>query len=423
MQSSVARQTAIRSGIVGLAAVLSGIGSYALLIIVSKHTDEAQYADFAIFWSLTVTIGLGFYYPVEQETAREVAGSARSANGGLVRFVLGIGGALTLVTGLGALALFTPAGQDYIGSPGLVIALIASFAAYGIQFPLRGILSGAQRTTAYSSVIAVEGVLRIALPLLLVLIGITSTTAFSLVVAVAALGAVVPALLFPDRSWLGYGHASAQTFLSRIARLVVAAFSIQLLLNSGVLLARAFGGPEDAGLAGQILACLSIARIPVFGYQVLQIMYLPRLSMQWKKHNSHAVRSVLGIALGAALAVGVILIVGMALLGHWLTSQLFDASLVLPQNGVLLVSLGVAMFIPALVASDGAIAIGRHTLVLRSWLVAVLCAAVPLLFIDDTLLRVTMPLIVGSAVALVQLLGGIIRSYRKRFVSGVSETR
>lgn len=415
MLSPSSRDAAVRSGIVGLAAILSGIGSYALLIIVSKNTSGAQYADFAIFWSLTVTIGLGFYYPVEQETAREVAGTARGPRSGLAGFVVGVGGILTLITGLGALLLLTPGGLAYIGDSSLVYALIASFVAYAVQFPLRGLLSGSQRTNAYSSVIAVEGLLRIALPFVLVLIGMTSTFAFAMVVAVAALGAVVPVFFRADREWLRRGHADPGLYASRVARLVGAAFSIQLLLNSGVLLTRFFETSADAALAGQILTCLSIARIPVFGYQVLQILYLPRLAANWKDENSAAVRKVLTIALGAAAVVGVAIIGGMALLGQWVTGLIFDADLVLAQNGIVLVSAGVALFIPALVASDGAIAIGKHTLVLRSWLVAVVCAAVPALIIDDTLLRVTTPLIVGALVAFVQLVYGITRTYRARF--------
>lgn len=409
----------VRSGTVGLAAVASGVGSYVLLIVVSQNSSAESYAHFAIFWSLTVTIGLGFYYPLEQETAREVAGSPRDSRGALARFAFGSGGILTLVAGLGALLLLTPPGVGYIGDSTLAFALIASFVAYAVQFPLRGLLSGSGKTSAYSGVIAVEGVLRVALPLLLIAIGLTSTFAFAMVVGVAALLAVVPALISRDRSWLLRGQAVPQLYLSRVGRLVIAAFSIQLLLNSGVLLTGLFASAGEAALAGQILACLSIARIPVFGYQVLQILYLPKLAAHWKSNDRRDVRQVLSVALGAAIGAGVLIIGGMALLGQWAIGLLFDASLVLSQGGIVLVSLGVALFIPALVASDGALAIGRHTLVLRSWLIAVACAALPAIFIEDTLTRVATPLIIGSLVAFVLLVAGIFRAYRARFV-GVS---
>lgn len=409
------RAAAVRTAVVVLAAVLSGVGSYILLIVVAKSTSAAEYSDFAVFWSLTVTVGLGFYYPLEQETAREVAGSAKSTGAGFARFVFGSAGVITLLTGLIALLLFTPWGAEYVGGPGLVLALIASFVGYALQFPVRGMLSGSHKTTSYSSIIAVEGVIRVALPLTLVLVGLTSVVAFALVVAIAAATAVVPVFLVRDRSWLAHNHAAGRIFASRVARLVVAAFSIQLLLNSGTLLARGFGEGVDALLAGQILACLSIARIPVFGYQVLQILYLPRLAAEWKTKNAAGVRSILAAALVAAALVGAAIISVMALLGQWAIGLLFDAGLVLSREGIVLVSLGVSIFILALVVSDGAIAIGNHTLVLRSWMLAVILAAIPALLVDDTLLRATTPLIVGSTAALVQLGIGVLRSYSLRF--------
>jgi hypothetical protein len=202
--------------------------------------------------------------------------------------------------------------------------------------------------------------------------------------------------------------------LHSIGRLIVAAFSIQLLLNSGTLLARGFADGDDAALAGQILACLSIARIPVFAYQVLQILYLPRLASQWKTGAFDAVRTTLFVAGSAAIAVGAAVVGGMVLLGGWVTALLFGPDLVLSTAGIALVSSGVAIFIVALVMSDGAVALGSHTLVVRSWVVALLCAVPVAVVADDLLLRVTLPFIVGSLAALVQLLIGIGRRYRTR---------
>lgn len=414
MRSKVTRSAAWRSGIVGSAALVSGIGSYVLLIVVAQNATSVQYADFAVFWALSVTVGLGFYYPLEQETAREVAGSPRSLRGSMVQFILSVALGLTAITALGSLLLITPAGEQYIGNTALVFGLVVTFAAYAIQFPVRGMLSGSSRTTGYSSVVAVEGILRVLLPLLLVVVGLTSTFAFSLVVAVAAAASVFPVLAARDRTWLSHGHADRGVFISRVARLIVAAFAIQFLLNSGTLLSRLFVEGADAALAGQILACLSIARIPVFAYQVLQIFYLPLLARQWKANDGAAVRRILTIALIAAAAVGAAIVGGMSIMGGWVTGLLFGADLVPSPLAIVLISFGVALFMVALVASDGAIAIGRHTLVVRSWIIAVAVAAVPAVMIPDTLLRVTAPLIVGALAAFVQLGAGILRAYAQR---------
>ncbi|TAJ49304.1 MAG: hypothetical protein EPO52_03250 [Herbiconiux sp.] len=310
--------------------------------------------------------------------------------------------------------LFTPLGLAFIGLPGLVIALIASFIAYAVQFPLRGLLSGSGLTTTYSGVIATEGLLRIVLPLALALLGVTNPVVFAFVVAVAAAVAVVPALLGSDRSWLVHTAPRRRVFASQAGRLIVAALSIQLLLNSSTLLAKAVAEGSDGVLAGQILTCLSIARIPIFVYQVAQILYLPRLAGEWTKGELRSVRRTLAIALAAAVVVGVLITGGMATLGPWITSLLFGPDLVLSLQGTVLVSAGVAFFMVAVVASDGAVALGAHTLVLRSWVVAVLCAIPVALFAGDLLLRVTGPFIVGALAAFLQLIAGVVHRYRRR---------
>ncbi len=408
------REAGTRTAIVGLAALASGLGSYVLLIVVSRSTSELAYSEFAVFWSLTVTIGLGIFYPVEQETAREVSGRPDARTGGLTRFVLVAAGTLAVAAATLSLLLFTPPGLAYIGLPGLVIALIASFVAYALQFPLRGLLSGSGLTTSYSGVIATEGVLRVVLPLALALLGVTNPVVFAFVVAVAAAIAVVPALLGRDRSWLRHSLPSRAVYASQAGRLIVAALSIQLLLNSSTLLAKAVADGQDGALAGQILTCLSIARIPIFVYQVAQILYLPRLAAEWATGELPAVRRTLSIALAAAGVVGVLITGGMAVLGAWVTSLLFGADLVLSLQGTVLVSLGVSVFLVAVVASDGAIALRAHTLVLRSWVVAVICAVPVAVFVDDILLRVTGPFILGALVAFVQLITGVLRRYRHR---------
>jgi O-antigen/teichoic acid export membrane protein len=406
-----------RTAIIAAAALLSGLGSYVLLIVVAKNTSTVDYADFAVFWSLAVVVGLGVFYPLEQETARETAGLPVERKGGFAQIVLAASAGCALLLGLLSLVFLTPSGVDYLGSPLLVVALAISFVGYAAQFPVRGFLSGAGRTTSYSAVVALEGLLRVVLPVALVLVGVTGSFWFACVIGVAAGLSVVPRLLGRDRSWLGRDRPPVGLFLSRFGRLIVAALSIQLLLNSGVLVAKALSGPSGEVLAAQILTAISIARIPIFGYQVLQILYIPRLSTEWKGGRFTDARATVLFAVGAAAAIGVVIVAGMLIFGPWATALLFGPKLVLSSSGILLVSVGVALFLVALVASDGALAIGRHSLVLRSWLVALVAVIPVIVLVDGTLLRSTLPLVVGSSFAALQLLiglaAGLTRNHRK----------
>ncbi|MBM7473298.1 lipopolysaccharide biosynthesis protein [Subtercola frigoramans] len=405
------RAAALRTLVVGLAAVIAGFGSYVLLIFVSQGTSTADYADFAVFWSLTVTVGLGFFYPVEQETARSIAGVS-DGRGGLVRFVFLCAFVIAVATGLVALLLLTPAAGGYLGSGGLVLALVLSFFGYAVQFPVRGMMSGSRRTTSYSAIIALEGALRVVLPAIILAAGIAGSFSFALVVPVAAAVSVLPAVLSRDRSWLAFDRIRTGLYAGRLARLIVAALSIQLILNSGTLIARFVGGESGAALTGQILVCITIARIPVFGYQVLQILYLPRLAREWQLHQLSAARRTVLVAVGVSVAAGVAIVVGMVLLGPWVIGLLFGADRVLSEGGIALVSLGVAVFLIALIMSDGTLAMGRHTVVIRSWVIAAAAAVAPVLVIADPLLRVTSPLIVGSSVALIQLGASMVQAMK-----------
>ncbi|PPF82460.1 hypothetical protein C5B96_09180 [Subtercola sp. Z020] len=410
MPPAPSRAAIVRTGIVGLAAVMSGIGSYVLLVLL-RDASDAEYANFAVFWSMTVTIGLGFFYPLEQETSRSIAGASHSARGGMMRLVFLAGGGVAVVTSLAALALFTPPGQAYIGSPALVVALIASFIAYAVQFPARGLLSGSHLTTRYSAIIALEGVLRVGLPVLIVALGLAGAVSFAFVVPVATLVSVLPAFVGRRESWRGIDRLPVGRFLGQLARLIGAALSIQLILNSGPLIAKVVGGEDAIALTGEILVCLSIARIPVFAYQVMQILYLPRVASAWRAGDTRAAGRTVVTAVGIACAGALVLVLGMLVLGPFVLN-LFFAGKVLSSFGILLVSAGVGLFLIALVVSDGSVALGRHTLVIRSWVIGAVAAVVPVLLLDDPLLRVTGPLIVGSFVAAVQLGIGLARTLR-----------
>jgi O-antigen/teichoic acid export membrane protein len=397
-----------------LSAVVSGGGSYVLLILVAKATSATGYADFAVFWSIVVTVGLGVYFPVEQETAREFAGAIPGARrGSLASIAFRFAGLISAALAVACLALLTPVGTEYLGSPWLVVALFVALAGYLLQFPVRGLLSGSRRPAAYASIVGLEGVLRIVLPALVILLGFASAPVFAIAVGVAAAGSAAPVLLQRNRGWLDGPDVALAGYASRVGRLIVAACSIQLLLNSGVLLARTVGS-SDAVLAGQILTCISIARIPVFIYQALQVLYLPRVASAWRHKGTASAARLVALAVAAATVVGLVTFFGMWLLGPWLISVLFSPDLVLSTPLLLIVTGGVCVFIVALVLSDGVLATGGHTAVVRSWLIGVVAAVAVALAVQEPALRATLPLVFGATIAGGQLAAAAWTRLRSR---------
>ncbi len=393
------RSGALSTSAVAVSALVAGVGSYILLILVAKNVSATGYADFAAFWTIAVTIGLGVYFPMEQETARDYSGRPPATATGLRRASFGFAGVVT--TGLivaSVVVAFIPAAVGFIGSPALLGALGIAFLGYLVQFPTRGLLSGARRTRSYAATIGTEGVLRILLPAVVALTGSDDPAAYALTVGIAAAVSVVPALLSRDRSWLRSPDGSLPAFASRTSRLIAAALTIQLLLNSGVLIARSFDAADPA-LAGQILTCLSIARIPVFAYQAAQVLYMPRVAAAWKAGELAHARRVVGIACTIVLGVGLVAIVGMAVLGHWVIGLFFSPDLVLPAGPLIVLTAGVSLFLLAQVLSDATLASGGHSLLLSGWLAGLAAAVLTLALVPDPVYRAVLPLGVGSLVS------------------------
>ncbi|WP_127792902.1 hypothetical protein [Agromyces sp. LHK192] len=390
---------------VAAAAGLSGLGSYAVVVVAAHAMDAEAYSSFAVFWSLAVVAGLGLYYPIEQETAREIAADRR-AGGGLLRAVAVVAGIVTGVAALVVLLLLTPAGRAYIGEPALVPALIAVLLASAVQFPVRGLLSGGGLRGRYSLVIGAEGVARILIPVGLLVGGVVANVPFAYAVAAAAVVAVVPAFLVRDRSWLHRPAPALAAVARRTTALIVAALAIQLLLNAPVLIAGAVDGAMP--LAGGILASLTIARIPVFLYGVAQVLYMPSVARARGHGDPAALRRVVVLGMGAAVAAAVLTVVVMAVAGTWLVSVVFGADHALGEPVQVLIGLGIGVFLIGQVASDTALALGAHRALVSSWVVALVAAGITAATVSDPVLRTTAPLLVGSSIAVVLLAGVVI---------------
>jgi len=393
------RPGALSTSAVAASALIAGAGSYILLILVAKNVSATGYADFAAFWSIAVTVGLGVYFPVEQETARDFSGRPAAPRSGLRRISFGFAAVITVVLLVASICLaFVPQAVAFVGSPALLGSLGIAVLGYLVQFPTRGLLSGAHRTSSYAATIGTEGVLRIVLPAAVALSGGTEPALYALTVGVAAALSVVPAVIAKDRAWLRTPDARFGLFSSRAARLIVAALTIQLLLNSGVLIARSLDA-QDQALAGQILTCLSIARIPVFAYQAGQVLYMPRVAAAWKAGDVGQVRRIVAATTLGVAGVGVIAVVGMALLGPWVIGLFFSPELVLPTGPLIVLTAGVSLFLLAQVLSDATLATGGHSVLLTGWIAGLAAAVVTLLLVGDPVYRAVLPLGVGSVVA------------------------
>ena len=153
----------------------------------------------------------------------------------------------------------------------------------GLRGPVQrtGAALGRLELAGYAATVTADALFRLA-ALVVVAILVASVGGFALAVAVSAgVAAAVAwrrvrrlarqAMPAPSGERL-----SATSILGGSARLVVGALGMQLLVNSGPLIARAESSVETMEFAGHLLAAMTLARVPVFILQSLQATYLAR---------------------------------------------------------------------------------------------------------------------------------------------------
>ena len=397
---------------------VNAASTYVLLIVVARALGPVRLADFSVFWAVTIISGLGFFLPLEQETARRVA----AGRFGPVRAVWGRALRLGMINALVAAAIAAIVwwrGQD---GPVIALAYLVAAAGYALQFPSRGVLSGQRRLARYGSVAAVDAVVRLAGVLVLAIVGVHATAAYDLVIAGSAVAAAVVATRLagmPARSGPVQPPAPQAPpaplrdgFARDALRLVLAAACMQLLLNSGTLVARGFAGPGQVALAGQLLVVMTVARLPVFLFQSLQATYLTRLAGGVQRGDQVAVRRLLLLLAGAVGTVAAVVVVGAAAIGPWAVPALFGKEYAVSRTAAVLVAVSVASYLIASVANDAAVAVGAHRRIAAAWPVGVLVAAGTVALLGDLVVRSTVPLALGAVVAAALLLPGITRHVR-----------
>ena len=395
--------------------IVNAVSTYLLIIVVARVLGPVRSADFSVFWAVTIISGLGFFLPLEQETARRVAAGGPAAGWAVWLRGLRLGMIIALMAAAVATVLWWK-GQD---GPVIALAYLIAATGYAWQFPSRGVLSGRRRLARYGSVAAVDAVVRLAGVLVLAVVGVRTTAAYDLVIAGSAVAAAVVATALagvfrrsPSRGSASTDRAPESGFARDALRLVLAAACMQLLLNSGSLVARGFAGSGQLALAAELLVLMTVARLPVFVFQSLQATYLTRLAGGVHRGDRVAVRRLLLLLAGVVGAIAAIVIIGAATVGPWAVRTLFGQDYAVTRRAAVLVAVSVSAYLIASVANDASVAIGGHRRIVLAWPIGVLVAAGAVAVLGDLVVRSTLPLALGAVVAAVVLLPGIARHIR-----------
>jgi O-antigen/teichoic acid export membrane protein len=388
--------------------LLSGVGAAALatyvyLIVVARAVGPAEYAAFSAFWAVVVIAGTGVYLPIEQETARRaVDPHGRSRPRPLRRSAYAVAAVVTAGLAVLLLLLWPAVAGFFDGDTLLALAVVAGCVGYAAQYPARGLLSARRQYGRYAAVLGSEALLRVVLVLALVTLAEPGPGVLAAVVGVAACGSAVVGLVGAG-SGEPVDAAGARALLRSGAVLIVGAVALQTLLYGGVLVARILAPAAEEAAAGQLLAAITVTRIPVFLFQSLEALVVPRIAELAARGDVPGLRLAVRRLLALVGSLAVTAAAGAALVGPQLVRLLFGAAYDVSHTTMGLLGLGTGVFMVAVAASDVTVSLRGHRQVAVGWVAGLAVAALSVLVFQDFLARVTGPLIVGSAVVAVVL--------------------
>jgi O-antigen/teichoic acid export membrane protein len=400
---------------VGAGLAVLGAGSYAHLAVAGHSLPVAAMAQMSVLWSVTYLLGLGVFFPVEQELSRLVAARTAAGQGAapvVRRGVMASAVLLAVVLMILAVAAGPLASRLFGGDTALVPVTGAAAAALAVTSVSRGTLAGLSRFDMYGRQLATDGGLRVLAACGLGVAGVRSAVAFGLILTgaplLAAAGTARPLLAGlrpgPALSW--------RDMRGRLALLLATMLLAQVVISAAVLDIRVLD-PGRPAVVGALLAAVVLARIPLFVFTPVQTALLPSLCGALAVGDRGRFRLLIGRACAAVLVLGIAGGAVLALAGPELIRVLFGARASLPRADFGWLGLGVLAYLFALVLGQGAQALGRHAVQLAAWLAGAAVLVVITVGPGGALTRVSVAFAAGSVTVAVTLAGVLLAGARR----------
>jgi O-antigen/teichoic acid export membrane protein len=411
IQRAAVRRTLPGVGILSAAMLASGALAYLFHILGARSLDAAAYGSLAVLWAALFLAVVVLYRPLEQTLARAIAD--RMARGDEVRSVVLSVVAVyvaTLVVGVAAAVFLwgTIADALFEGSSTFTAALFVGVYGYGLEYLVRGILSGGRWFGGYGLALMTDGVSRLVVALPLVVVA-SPAVAAAAVAAAGICGAVVPAYTHRGelRSVLARGagarfrHRSVIAFAGPAA---IIAAADQLLVNGSPLLVMAGNGADAVEAAGVVFAATMLVRIPVYVFQGPAASLLPNLTRLHAHADTGAFRRAM-VKVGAALlAVSLGIVAAAATIGPWCMTTLFGSGFEASSLELTLLGAGVGCYLTSATLSQALLAVGAVRATAAAWtLSAVVFVVLYAILEGEPLLRISEAFAVATAVGAVAI--------------------
>ncbi|MET9321088.1 hypothetical protein ABZX75_13020 [Streptomyces sp. NPDC003038] len=386
--------------------VVLGAASYVHLGVAGHSLSEQAMANVSVLWTIVMSIGIGVFFPIEQELTRIISARVVLGHGAapvLRRATLltaAVLGATLLVLGFGAGPI---ADLLFQGDRALVAALGGAFTGMAVCYLTRGVLAGLGHFGAYGTQLAVDGGLRILLAFGCAVFGLHSALAFSLVLAVAPVAATLvtlPALLRAT----GPGEPVAwRELCGGLGLLVCSTLLSQAVVNAAVVSTKLLA-PTESALIAALLSALVLARVPLFVFGSLQASLLSGLTTAFTAGDRAAFWAMLrriGMVVGL---LGLLGGVPATVLGPWLIEVLFNAEPVLDRLDFFLLSAGTVAYMFAMVLGQALMVFKRHNLQLLCWAVGTAVLAGITFMPGEVAMRVIVAYALGSVATVLAML-------------------
>jgi len=396
------------AGVVGAGLIGLGASSYVYLTVGARTLGPDRFAGVSVLYVLIFTVGPGLFLPLEQELARAVAD--RRARGiratpVVVRVTELSGAALLGLLVIGAATAPLTVHRAFDGSWGLSFSLLGAIAAMWMAYLVRGLLAGVGSFSRYGLQLGVEGALRVAGVVAFAVFGVRAPGWYGvLLVAPIALSLLVtgPGLTRE----LAAGRAEDWQDVSGALRwLLVGSLASQLLVNVGPVLVKVTSSRSDRAAAGQLLAGLVLARLPLFAFAAVQAALLPKLAEQLAV--GHVDQFALGLrrlslAAGAAGLAGTLVLAGF---GSGLIHLFFGSGFGLRRLVLVELGAGSMLYMVSVILGQALVALRRYRLSAAGWVVGILGFAVTAAAWQGIVTRVAVGFLVGTGAVLVWMTG------------------
>lgn len=396
--------------------MVNGFTTYAFLVLAARALGTEQYAPLSVLWALIFLVGPGLYLPLEQETSRALADRrAQSLGGGpLIKRAILLGLGLTLIPLVVALLASQVILEHLLDDQVmLVVAFILSLVSFSVVYLARGVLSGLNRFKSYATYMGSEGAVRLVICIILMIVGVSTPGPFGLTVALTPLLGIIIALR-GQKGLIEDGPPAPWSELSSaILTLLAGSLFAQLLVNAGPLTVEILAKPSEEAAAGQFLAGVIVARIPLFLFQAVQAALLPKLSALASAGELGEFRNGLGRLLRVVLGIGVIASVGAFIAGPWALRLFFGPEFDLTSQDLGLLALGSAAYMMGIAMAQALIALSGHGRVVLGWISGIVGFVVVAALGNDLFLRVELGLLAGSTLVAITMGMQLISQLRK----------